>query len=443
LGLALRQEIYNPIRNAVSKYQHLFVATDGELNLLPLQILPLEETGKQLLMDKYTISYLSVGRDILRQQVDIQRSASEPLVIADPDFNLGMEGEQLQPSQEHSGGLSEVATPVANLLSNLSNEHFQRVEKTRILGEGVASRLGVKSYLQAEALESHLTSKEKQCPHIMLIATHGFAQANKSEIELLQKLLDCSVEEEEKVLHEDKVLLNWDFLALMEKQVIRLTENKHLEAADKLRRATVKVTKLLQEASLNLHQDRLSARVENPMLRSGLALAGANTWRTGNTLPAEAGKGILFAQDIINLDLWVNEITVLVACRSGMGDIRVGEGVFGLRRAFAVAGSKTLIMSLWDVPEKVSVLLMQQFFDALQSGRGRAEALQAAQNYVRSISVRELQQFPLGLEILQELLAAAKKDISQVDEENRPLKHPFFWGAWICQGVTTPLSGLG
>ncbi len=86
--IELREAIVEPLCPYLQKHQHLFIAPDGNLNLLPFQILPTDETGKQLLMDEYRISYLSVGRDILRSQVQVKRPASQPLVIADPDFNL-------------------------------------------------------------------------------------------------------------------------------------------------------------------------------------------------------------------------------------------------------------------------------------------------------------------------------------------------------------------
>jgi len=85
---------------------------------------------------------------------------------------------------------------------------------------------------------------------------------------------------------------------------------------------------------------------EDPMLRSALAFAGANRWLEGKPLPATAEKGMIFAQDIAALDLWETELAILSACQTGIGDVKLGEGVFGLRRAFAIAGTKTLIMSL-------------------------------------------------------------------------------------------------
>lgn len=170
------------------------------------------------------------------------------------------------------------------------------------------------------------------------------------------------------------------------------------------------------------------------MMRSGIALAGANTWLSGGELPEEAGKGFVFAQDVAALDLWANELTVLSACNTAMGDVKIGEGVFGLRRAFAIAGSKTLVMSLWPVPDKATALLMNRFLDNLQRGLGRGDALLDAQNYLRTVTVKELRQSSLGREILDELLSQNSLDCQ---EDDTPLAHPFFWGAWICQGDTS------
>lgn len=185
--------------------------------------------------------------------------------------------------------------------------------------------------------------------------------------------------------------------------------------------------------------------VENPMLRSALALAGANTWAKGGKLPPEAGKGILFAQDVAGLDLWANEITVLSACETGIGDVAIGEGVFGLRRAFTVAGAKTLIMSLWSVNGWATTLLMERFFDNCKAGLGRADALQEAQNYLRNITVQELNQLELGPDILKHEFNNGKKLDPAILEDltqEKPFSHPFYWGAWICQGDINPIEML-
>jgi CHAT domain-containing protein len=171
------------------------------------------------------------------------------------------------------------------------------------------------------------------------------------------------------------------------------------------------------------------------MIRAGLAFAGANTSRQGQTLPTDAGKGLLLAQDVAGIDLWENEVTILIACQTGLGDVQLGEGVFGLRRAFAVAGCKALIMSLWKVPTRTSLLLMDRFLSDVDRGLGKREALLKAQSYIRTITIQDLQQFPLGCDILAEF---KEKGISPEFIEANPdyqlLSHPYFWGAWISQG---------
>ena len=89
--------------------------------------------------------------------------------------------------------------------------------------------------------------------------------------------------------------------------------------------------------------------MENPLLRSGLALAGANTWLRRISLPDEAEDRILTAKHVSGTDLSNTRLVVPSARETGLGDVHTGEGVFGLRRSFGVGGAKTLIMSFWKV----------------------------------------------------------------------------------------------
>jgi CHAT domain-containing protein len=183
-----------------------------------------------------------------------------------------------------------------------------------------------------------------------------------------------------------------------------------------------------------LNGNRESAQSIDPMQSHGLALAGANTWLEGKELPAEIGKGFLLARDVAYLDLLGTKIVFLIACSSGLGDVKTGEGVFGLRRAFAIAGVKTLITSLWNVPTRPTMLLTDRFFEAYHRGVVPAIALQSAQQYVRDISRIELESTKLGEEILAEVDRLSRCGV-QIVNPNYPLRHPYFWGAWICQGV--------
>ena len=151
---------------------------------------------------------------------------------------------------------------------------------------------------------------------------------------------------------------------------------------------------------------RLAARrLVNPLLRSGLALAGANTWLAGHATPRPAEDGLLTAEDVTGLDLIGTELAVLSACETGLGQIHAGEGVFGLRRAFELAGARTLVMSLWKVPDDATQALMADFYERVLGGAGRSHALRQAQ------------------------IAARDRD-----------PHPYAWGGFVCQGDPGPLS---
>jgi CHAT domain-containing protein/Tfp pilus assembly protein PilF len=141
---------------------------------------------------------------------------------------------------------------------------------------------------------------------------------------------------------------------------------------------------------------------ENPLLRSGLVLAGVKQFSSG------AGEdGVLTALEAAGLDLWGTKLVVLSACETGLGDVKNGEGVYGLRRALVLAGSETQVMSLWKVDDSVTRDLMIEYYTRLQKGEGRAEALRQVQ-----------------LEMLR--------------SRNR---HPYYWSSFIVSGNWRNLAG--
>ena len=146
-----------------------------------------------------------------------------------------------------------------------------------------------------------------------------------------------------------------------------------------------------------------AAEIENPLLLSGLAMAGAN--RSARR-PVDQDDGILTAEEIASLDLHDTEWAVLSACDTGLGEIRAGEGVFGLRRAFQIAGARTVIMSLWSVDDEATRVWMR----ALYNGR-LARRLDTAD------AVREA-----SLNVLRQRRAAKQST------------HPFYWAAFVAAG---------
>jgi CHAT domain-containing protein len=130
------------------------------------------------------------------------------------------------------------------------------------------------------------------------------------------------------------------------------------------------------------HGFYLSDSVKESMLRSGLALAGAqrtiSAWTAGTAPPPE-NDGILTAAEATRLDLTGTQLVVLSACETALGEVTRGEGVLGLKRGFAVAGAENLLMTLWEIDDKDTAALMGAFYDRVLSGEHPADALHAAQ----------------------------------------------------------------
>jgi CHAT domain-containing protein len=138
------------------------------------------------------------------------------------------------------------------------------------------------------------------------------------------------------------------------------------------------------------------------LLRSGLALAGANLDKNG------IEDGILTALEASNLNLWGTKLVTLSACDTGVGEVKNGEGVYGLRRAFVIAGAETVVMSLWPVSDYVTRELMTSYYRGLKAGLGRGDALRQAQ-------------------------------LAMLNRKGR--EHPFYWASFIQVGEWANLEG--
>ncbi|HEX6622327.1 MAG TPA: CHAT domain-containing protein, partial [Pyrinomonadaceae bacterium] len=162
---------------------------------------------------------------------------------------------------------------------------------------------------------------------------------------------------------------------------------------------------------------------ENLLLRSGLALAGANARRS------DGGEdGILTALEAAGLDLWGTKLVVLSACETGLGDVKNGDGVYGLRRALVLAGSESQVMSLWQVSDEATRDLMVAYYKRLQAGEGRTEALRQVQLEMikgRSAAARDHTRGLSGAS-----MGAAATDRS----------HPFYWASFIQSGEWQPMK---
>jgi hypothetical protein len=132
---------------------------------------------------------------------------------------------------------------------------------------------------------------------------------------------------------------------------------------------------------------------------------------SGANLHGEGGDaGIMTALEASGLDLFGTKLVVLSACETGLGDVKSGEGVYGLRRALVMAGSETQVMSLWKVDDAATRDLMIAYYKALESGAGRGEAMQRVQ-------------------------------LAMFDHGASRTAHPYFWASFIVSGDPSSLEG--
>jgi CHAT domain-containing protein/Tfp pilus assembly protein PilF len=334
--------VMQPVRGLLGSATQLLISPDSDLNLIPFQAL-LDEDGHYL-VQHYFIGYLSTGRDLLRLQI-ARSSKRGPVVVADPTFgeptpNQIARADQTNPNLHSPKSTRRSITTAADL----SAVYFAPLHGTFHEAHAIQS-LFPEAQVVTGAQASKATLKQVNAPSLLHIATHGF------------------------------------FLQGM-------AENTTQTAV----RSATKDTRSAQGAP----------GLQNPLLRSGLALAGANLDK------GATDNGILTALEASELNLWGTKLVTLSACDTGVGQVKIGEGVYGLRRAFFLAGTESLVMSLWPVSDYVTRQLMTQYYTGLKSGLGRGEALREAQ------------------------LAMLKR---------KGREHPFYWASFIEAGEWADLDG--
>jgi CHAT domain-containing protein len=327
--------VFEPVRALIGARTHVLVSPDGQLNLVPFATLV--DDGGRYLLERYRITYLTSGRDLIRlkERADARQPA---VVVANPDFDdLGLADEPTAAPGDATRGADD------DRLVEFDKLTFARLPATASEGQVLGRMLrGATVLTAAKATESAM--KELHGPRVLHLATHGFFLAN---------------------------------LQIGESGTRSGATGSGVAAA--------------------------AERVENPLLRSGLALAGANLRLSG----AE-DDGILTALELAGLDLWGTKLAVLSACETGVGEVRNGDGVYGLRRALVLGGAESQVMSLWKVPDRATRELMEAYYGGLLRGEGRGEAL-------RRVQLRMLRQ--------------------------PATRHPFYWAGFIQSGAWSPLDG--
>lgn len=314
---AVAARIVEPLRSSLGDARRLLISPDGDLNLVPFEAL-VDARGRYL-VERYAISYLTSGRDLLRMQVP-RAARGRPVIVADPLFG--------EPAVDRHPAPPQAATAAAAARGG-STGGGSSMYFAPLAGTGAEARAIKNLYPASTLLTGRRATKgmlqQLKAPSILHIASHGF---------------------------------------------------------------------FLDDAGQ-------ASSGDNPLLRSGLALAGANLIENGRS------DGILTALEASGLDLWGTRLVTLSACDTGVGQIRNGEGVYGLRRAFLLAGADTLVMSLWPVSDYISREAMVAYYTGLRAGLGRGDALRQAK------------------------LAMLKR---------ASRRHPYYWAGFIQSGDWTGLD---
>ena len=365
-GAALRRRIWDPLLPGLGGAGEVFVVPDGALHLVSLPSLPVG-SSQYLVETKPLIHFVSTERDLVPEQ---SRHGEGILVIGNPAFDQA--GKLAVASNQQSAVPGATSDTAAILLrgtrsacgtfqtlyfpplpaSQQEAENIAALWKQSSAGAGAEimrgpdAKPGKGESLQMTGVDASPEAFTQYAPgkRVLHVATHGFFLEGSCE-SAVQRRLDPSKRDE----------------------------------------------------------SVLPATAENPLLLSGLAFTGAN--RRSSAKPDET-DGILTAEEIAGINLEGVDWAVLSACDTGVGEIKMGEGVFGLRRAFQVAGAKTVIMSLWPVEDKTTEQWMGTLYrEHFLNGKDTAKSVRAA-----------------TLQILRQRRAKHQST------------HPFYWGAFIAAG---------
>jgi CHAT domain-containing protein len=368
-GAALRERVWDPLRPYLNDVQTVFIVPDGTLNLVSFAALPVGQAS--YLIDRGPIiHYLAAERDLVADTAS-PSSGRGLLALGGAAFN---DATLFARTSKPASPAAAKASPGAVLASVRSSSSdtlragcgsLQTMQFTPLAGTSREVRDVAALWMAdspAQVLEGRDASEQafkREAPghRVLHLATHGFFLGN-----------DCTP------------------AGAATRSVGALTTGQ---------------TKTVNRPS----QPKRSSSVlsENPLLMSGLALAGAN--RRSAAGPNE-DDGVLTAEEVSALSLEGVEWAVLSACDTGLGEVKAGEGVFGLRRAFQVAGVRTVIMSLWPVDDQATRIWMRALYQGrLQKRLSTADAMHQA-----SLSVLENRR------------------------ANHQSTHPFYWAAFVAAG---------
>ncbi|MEM9895104.1 MAG: CHAT domain-containing tetratricopeptide repeat protein [Bacteroidota bacterium] len=343
---------WQPIARKLEGINKIYFAPDGVYNQISIYTLQNPDT-KDYLLNEIDLAMVTNTKDLIKNESTYQ-AGGRSVFFGFPDYNMGSAETQDANSSDNRGS------------RGVRGSRGSRGSRSNDLTRGGSVPRGVRGNL-VRYMRSYNGMN-------MLPGT-------KKEVELIDSLYAAKGQE-----------ANAYFL----KEALE-TKIKQLESPSILHIATHGFF-----LELDPEEEQKDKYVENPLLRSGLIMAGANSFiRSGAMTDQHQGDdGILTAYEAMNLNLDQTEVVVLSACETGLGEIKNGEGVYGLQRAFQIAGADAVIMSMWSVDDNATQELMNTFYEEWLSHGDKQKAFNTAQKIIRE-----------------------------------KYKKPFYWGAFVMVGA--------
>lgn len=319
--LALSEQYWKPLANALpANINEVYLSPSGTYNLINVEILPIE--SGQHVMDSYTVHRVSGTAGIVTAANKTpSTNINSVAFFGDPAFTLTDEewAQQSNTAAERAiGSNNNRSTSTWLKRARINPLLWTRAEVENLEILFKNQNWEISKYLGAAASEEQL--KQLTSPKILHVATHGYFDRTNSGVD--QKQMESFGD----------VVKN-------------------------------------------------SGSRQNAMLGAGLLFAGVKNHFESNQ-NASGEDGALTAYEISSLYLNNTELVVLSACNTGQGLVDEGEGVYGLQRAFKLAGAESLLMSLWSINDKASADLMVEFYKNMLSGKSKKEALHLAQKEI-------------------------------------------------------------
>ena len=318
--------VWGNLEEELDGVENVYFSPSGELNNIGIEYLP-DDDGKHLVSEKRNYYRLTSTRELAR---------------------------------EHASGKMRDVTLYGGILYDFTPASSLTGEETE--SEKLA-RTATRSWVPLDSL---------------FLSRRGwdYLPGTKEEAEAISKTLTSRRIQNNLLEGKDGTEESFKALSGAKKDVIHIATHGFYWTETEAARSGMETSSFLLEG------ESKAPKEDKALTRSGLLFAGAQNAFDGMDIPIDVEDGILTAKEISRMDLRGTDLVVISACQSGLGEV-TGDGVFGLQRGFKKAGVQSIVMSLWEVDDEATKIMMTKFYENLAKGHSKYESFQEAQKYLR------------------------------------------------------------